>query len=203
MTADTVPQTKLLKSRIKVTRYFALLGVFMLLFCTPKLDFEDVTEWLGYACLIVAVLGRMFCTMYVGGRKNAELVATGPYSIVRNPLYVFSFIGVLGLGLVSGMLTFLFLIAGIFILYYPRVVAREEGFLEERFGDAYRQYKANVPAWIPNFKLWRSPETIETSPKFILITLRDAVWFLAAFPILEAIEYAHEMGWLPVLMQLY
>lgn len=204
MTQTAVPQTKLLKSRIKLTRYFAAFGIFLLLFSAPRFeDFEDISEWLGYAAMLVAVLGRLSCTLYVGGRKNAMLVTEGPYSVVRNPLYVFSFFAVLGLGLISGMMTMILILCGAFIAYYPHVVAREEGFLEEKFGADYRAYKARTPAWIPDFRLFRSPDTLEISPRFVLITLRDAAWFLLAFPLLELIELAHETGWIPVLFRLY
>ena len=40
--------------------------------------------------------------LYVGGRKNAELVTTGPYSMMRNPLYFFSLLGVAGVGAQTG-----------------------------------------------------------------------------------------------------
>ncbi|TAH36088.1 MAG: isoprenylcysteine carboxylmethyltransferase family protein [Alphaproteobacteria bacterium] len=198
------PQAKLLKSRIKWTRYFAVLCVGVLLFCAPRLEWlEEVTEWLGYVCLIIAVAGRVACTMYVGGRKNETLVAEGPYSIVRNPLYVFSFFGVLGLGFITGMMSFLLLLVLAFILYYPHVVAREEAFLHEKFGAVYENYRNRTPAWIPNFKLWNSPPLVSANPRFMMLTLRDATWFLLAFPLVELIEYGHEIGWLPVLAHLY
>jgi protein-S-isoprenylcysteine O-methyltransferase Ste14 len=47
-------------------------------------------EYVGYALVIVCVVGRIWCSAYVGGYKNTKLIDTGPFSIVRNPLYVFS-----------------------------------------------------------------------------------------------------------------
>ena len=203
MTTHAMPQTKLLKSRIKVTRIFAAAILVMLIFGAPILPIKGIAQWIGYFGLIIAVIGRMLCTMYVGGRKNEALVADGPYSIVRNPLYVFSFCGVVGLGLISGMVTVLAILTLAFVFYYPHVVRREEGFLAERFGDAYRDYCARTPAWIPNLKLWHSPDSINVNPKFVLITLRDAAAFFLAFPILALIEYAQGAGWMPVLFSLY
>ncbi len=198
------PQTKLLKSRIKWTRYFAALCVGILLFCSPAMPMvEDVTEWIGYILAIIAVAGRVACTMYVGGRKNETLIVDGPYSVVRNPLYVFSFLGVAGIGMITGMITFCIILCAAFILYYPKVVAREEGFLQEKFGIEYENYRARTPAWAPDFSLWRSPALVSASPRFMMLTLRDAVWFLLAFPILELIEYGHETGFLPALIYLY
>lgn len=194
----------LLKSRVKHSWIAALGALFVVLFAAPiDHSYHEIIEWMGYPLLIAAVIGRMWCSMYVGGRKNAEVIATGPYSIVRNPLYVFSFLGIVGVGFVSGMITFALLLALAFVLYYPNVVAREEKFLEQKFGQPYRDYKSRVPGWLPNFKLWQSPDVIEIKPRFVLITFRDAVWFLLAYPILELIESAQMHGYLPVLFRLY
>ena len=53
-------------------------------------------ELAGFAAVMTAVLGRVWCALYIAGRKNAELCQDGPYSFVRNPLYVFSFVGAVG-----------------------------------------------------------------------------------------------------------
>jgi|SRR5690606_5803833 len=58
-------------------------------------------EWAGLALLILAVLGRCACMLYLGGRKGADLVAEGPYSVSRNPLYVFSILAVCGSSILS------------------------------------------------------------------------------------------------------
>jgi len=47
----------------------------------------------------VGALGRLWCSLYIGGRKTHELVSAGPYGWCRNPLYLFSLIGALGVGL--------------------------------------------------------------------------------------------------------
>ena len=203
MTTQAMPQAKLLKSRIYTTRIFAAVVIFALLFTAPLTDLRLVAQWIGYLALVAATIGRMICTIYVGGRKNAELVAIGPYSVVRNPLYVFSFLGVLGIGLISGMVSIAVLLVLAFVIYYSQVVDREEKFLEERFGQIFRDYKSRTPAWIPDFKLWQSPESLSVNPKFVLITLRDGVWFLLAWPILALIAYAQDAGFLPVLLRLY
>ncbi|HEY9212134.1 MAG TPA: isoprenylcysteine carboxylmethyltransferase family protein, partial [Ancylobacter sp.] len=46
----------------------------------------------GLCLIMAAVIGRLWATLYIGGRKNASLVTAGPYSITRNPLYCFSII---------------------------------------------------------------------------------------------------------------
>lgn len=202
--AGQKPGVRLQKSRMRHTWIGALLALAVILFSRPAMEgLEEVLEWVGNTLLIAAVLGRMISSLYVGGRKNYELVQHGPFSIVRNPLYVCSFLGVIGVGLVTGMLTFTIVLVAVFMLYYPHVVAREEAFLDEKFGEEYRDYCRRVPRWIPRLGLWRSPETIETQPRFVLITLRDTVWFLLFLPMIELLEYLHEIGAVPVFLKLY
>ncbi len=195
--SDVKPQ--LLKARIGHTRIFAALVLAILLVTGPQYQFPAVAWWLGYGLLIAAMLGRALCTLFIGGRKNTEILAIGPYAVVRNPLYVASFLGVLGLGLAWGMITVLAVLVLAFVLYYQKVVAREEGFLRDRFGAAFDAYCAKTPRWWPDWSLWQAPEAISVQPKFVLITLRDAAWFVLALPLIELIKYAQAAGYLPVL----
>ena len=54
---------------------------------------HEAVETAGVLLIAIAILGRAWCTLYIGGRKAQELTDSGPYSLSRNPLYVFSFIG--------------------------------------------------------------------------------------------------------------
>lgn len=163
---------------------------------------HELLELLSYALLIVAVLGRSWCSVYIGGRKKRELVAAGPYSIVRNPLYVFSFLGVIGIGLASGTVTLPIVLCLVFAVYYVAVVRHEERILTELFGAAYVDYMARVPRWWPDFTLWRDDSRPQVEPRVVLMTMRDSVWFFAALPAFELIEWLQLMGYLPVLFHL-
>ena len=88
------------------------------------------------------------------GAKNDVVVRDGPFSVVRNPLYVFSFIAMMGIGLESRMYTVFVLLCGAYILYYPKVVKKEEEFLKAKFGEPYEKYMLEVPRWIPNLKIF-------------------------------------------------
>lgn len=76
------------------------------------------------------------------------LVTTGVHGWTRNPIYLGLFLvyGGIGVGVRSPWILILTLPLAITIRY--GVVAREEAYLERRFGEAYRSYKARVRRWV-------------------------------------------------------
>jgi len=163
---------------------------------------HESLEMLGYALILVCVAGRTWCALYIGGRKKKVLVDQGPYSVSRNPLYLFSLIGGLGIGLQAGnLVTGLALALFVFALFSV-VIAQEETFLKGRFPEEFAAYAALVPRWGPRFSNWHSDLELTVQPRLVLVTFRDALWFLLAIPLLEGIEMMQEAGWLPVLLHL-
>lgn len=159
----------------------------------------ELFEMLGYALLVAATLWRIWCLVFIAGSKNDELAQLGPYSIVRNPLYIGNFLGAVGFGFAVEMPYLAVVIAVAFALLYPSVVAREEARLAELFGERYRQYCARVPRWLPELSQYREPETLNVAPRHIRKGILDAMWFLWAFALWEFIEVLHETGILPTL----
>jgi protein-S-isoprenylcysteine O-methyltransferase Ste14 len=204
MTSETPP--KLLKARRWHSQIFAATLILLILVSAPARPHGDFTRLLlmlvGYTFVIVGALGRGYCSAYIGGRKNDEVVRVGPFSVVRNPLYVFSFLAALGVGLQSGMFTLTILLGGAFLIYYPAVVRKEEEFLYHKFGEPYLAYMREVPRWIPNFSLWNEPERIESMPKFIRRTLMDAAVFFVPLPCFILLDSLHMAGILPVWLTL-
>ena len=159
---------------------------------------HESIESIGQILLLVAVAGRTWCSLYIGGRKKTEIVDTGPYSVCRNPLYVFSILGGFGVGAQLGSLTASVLLGFITICVFVMVVRKEEQFLESKFGAAYRAYTQRVPAFLPNFRLWRNVETMEINPRLVVRTFFEASLLLAAIPISEGIEFLQMSHVLPV-----
>jgi protein-S-isoprenylcysteine O-methyltransferase Ste14 len=76
------------------------------------------------------------------------LVTTGIHAWSRNPIYVGMFLLYAGIGLAARSPWVLMLTLPLAVIMRYGVVAREEAYLERRFGDAYRNYKARVRRWL-------------------------------------------------------
>ncbi|MFN0218204.1 MAG: methyltransferase family protein [Hyphomicrobium sp.] len=163
---------------------------------------HELIEWFGVVLIVMCILGRTWASLYIGGRKIEELVQTGPYSITRNPLYLFSFFGAAGVGAQHGSITLAALCAGIVVGVFYVVVRQEERVMSERYGSLFRNYLARVPRFIPNPWLWRDEPTLTARPPLILRTFGDALLFLLAVPAAEFSEYLQDVGVLPVLLRL-
>lgn len=80
-------------------------------------------------------------------KPSLRLVTTGIYARLRNPMYMGLLLVVLGIAVaLASDWTLLMFVLMALILHYG-VVLREERYLEAKFGDDYRRYKAQVPRW--------------------------------------------------------
>ena len=76
------------------------------------------------------------------------LVATGIHGWTRNPIYLGMFLVYVGIGVAAQSPWILILTLPLAITIRYGVIAREEAYLERRFGDVYREYKTRVRRWI-------------------------------------------------------
>ncbi|MBA8899750.1 MULTISPECIES: isoprenylcysteine carboxylmethyltransferase family protein [unclassified Phyllobacterium] len=164
---------------------------------------HEYIEDFGIGVIVLAILGRMWCTLYIGGRKSSEIVRLGPYSMSRNPLYVFSTLGAFGIGMMTGSLTVAFLLAVLCYIAFYFVIVAEEGYLESVFGETYLAYKREVPRFFPNIRLYREAEVLSVKSSMLYKTLADGLVFFISYPLLEFVEYLQSANILPILFRLY
>ncbi|HUE37040.1 MAG TPA: isoprenylcysteine carboxylmethyltransferase family protein [Candidatus Acidoferrum sp.] len=81
-------------------------------------------------------------------RPVTALVTSGPFRYSRNPLYIALTVIYLGISLTGGSLWPLATLIPALTVVQCKIVRREEQYLESRFGNAYRAYKAQVHRWI-------------------------------------------------------
>ncbi|CAM5463707.1 hypothetical protein MAUB1S_07799 [Mycolicibacterium aubagnense] len=166
-------------------------------------DLQLTIRIAGIGLIGTAILGRLWCTLYIGGRKSVVLVDDGPYSVCRNPLYLFSIIGAAGVGAQTGSAAPALLCAIVVHAILLRTVTREEQLLRTHFGQAYVDYCRRVPAFCVDCRLFTDREMIEITPKRLYGTLIDSLVFLAAVPAMFLVEYLQDEGYLPVFFSLY
>lgn len=149
----------------------------------------EILEQFGYILVFVAVLGRIWCTLYIAGRKNKQLCTTGPYEVCRNPLYLFSFIGLIGVCFAAANLMLAVIAASAYLLYYRGVIGGEERRLAAIFGTAFDHYLASTPKFWPRLKLPRNDDILMVDSRIFTRSLMEVVWFLFAINFIEIIEY--------------
>ena len=82
-----------------------------------------------------------------------KLITTGLYAYIRNPMLLGMFIFMLGLGVLFGSLSLIFIFTPLFIvLNVLYLKAIEEKEMEKKFGRDYLEYKKKVPMFIPRFR---------------------------------------------------
>lgn len=102
--------------------------------------------------LLFAIWARVHLGTYWSGtitiKADHRLIRTGPYALVRHPIYTGLLVGIMGTAIVMGELRGVLAVVLIFIAYF-RKINIEETWLVERFGTEYSEYRQGVKALIP------------------------------------------------------
>ena len=117
----------------------------------------DLVHWIAGGALVLigpALVGAGFRnfsrarTPVPTIKPTRALVTTGIHGWTRNPIYLGKFLLYGGIGIAARSPWTLILTLPLAITIRYGVVAREEAYLERRFGDAYRDYKARARRWV-------------------------------------------------------
>jgi len=81
-------------------------------------------------------------------KPTPEIISTGVYRITRNPMYVGMALLQIAIGIGLGNWWIIILLPVVLAIVYGAVVRHEERYLEEKFEDAYRDYKKAVRRWL-------------------------------------------------------
>ncbi len=141
----------------------ALLSYFFIEFraFTLELSIEQSLQFsvIGFILLIFGCFGRVWASLYIEGNKTKNLITNGPFMMVRNPLYFFSLMILLGF---CFALKSLFLPIGliiIFIVFHVPTIANEEKKLRRIHGELFDDYVRSTPRLIPNIFKYKKPIT--------------------------------------------
>jgi protein-S-isoprenylcysteine O-methyltransferase Ste14 len=136
----------------------------------PPLLGVSAGRWLGGALLAVGaiVVVECFARFALVGlgtpapiAPTRDLVVSGLYRHVRNPMYLGVVAAIVGQALLLGSRVVLGYAVFVWAAFFAFVVLYEEPALERRFGSSYQDYRANVRRWWPRLRPWtaagRSP----------------------------------------------
>ncbi len=122
-----------------------LLGLFVVGLSAKGPGPHDALRWAGLVLCVIGLGGVIVARATLGRSfslrpKATELVTTGIYSRIRNPIYVASVIFIVGLLLIVRRPVVMVLLAVIVPMQIMRA-RREAQVLEAKFGEAYREYR--------------------------------------------------------------
>jgi protein-S-isoprenylcysteine O-methyltransferase Ste14 len=163
----------------------------------------ELLALVGWVLLGIGVLGRVWSGSYICGRKNDQLMVIGPYSLCRNPLYLFSFIGGFGAMLITQTLFFPLQFAVIYLSYYQPVMRSEEATLRRIHSDSFEKFRREVPLFWPRTLKFVESDQYPISARHFRRFLLEVFWFIVFGAVLQLINHLHSIGTLPSWFSVY
>ncbi len=137
--------------------------VIMVIFAEPTI----ISILLGFVIALCGELLRFWGVCYIGSESRTtgkvggtRLMVSGPFALVRNPLYVGNILIYSGIGVMSNALfPFLLLVALLFFIFqYYLIVLDEEAYLRDEFKSDFEDYFKNVNRFIPGIKPYKKDQ---------------------------------------------
>ena len=147
------------RRRIALTTFIflLLLGCDLVLWrtrpCNP-FDWTNGTTLFGEVLLVSGLLLRAWAAGTL--RKSQAIITSGPYQFVRNPLYIGSFMLMLGFSVLLQDWLAIWIVLGPILAMYLNKVRQEEKYLAHNFPDDWLAYKQTTPKFIPDVFAWPS-----------------------------------------------
>lgn len=189
----------------------------LIAYCTRSLGpFADAGAnlawfWLSFGVAAAGALVRIVTSGYAAPGTSgvakaaavaAELNTTGPYSLVRNPLYLGRILNFTGLAMLSGSWVYGALTLLISVLVYERISVYEEEFLRKEFGAAHADWAARVPFLWPRLHGWVKPKypfwlrrCIKREDKKVFLLISAVVLYDFARRGFDVTQLQDHLGW--------
>jgi protein-S-isoprenylcysteine O-methyltransferase Ste14 len=112
--------------------------------------------WLGALVFVLALALAVWAVITISragsnvptNQPTTVIVESGPYRFTRNPIYLGMFLGLVGLAIAFDSLWLLLMLVAFALVIRYGVVAREEAYLERKFGNVYGAYRSRVRRWL-------------------------------------------------------
>ena len=160
----------------------------------------------GFALVLIGGFGRIWASLYIEGNKTGKIISKGPYSMTRNPLYVFSLILLIGYCFAIQSIVVASASIILFALIYMPTVYNEEKRLLSAHNKKYQEYYDRTPRFIPKFSLYQESESgnnISVNIRNIRNVLVEIAGFIFFFGLIKLLDLLHHIGVIPNLYILY
>ena len=135
---------------------------------------------IGFVLVTLGCFGRLWASLYVEGFKTKKLITEGPYSMVRNPLYFFTVVILLGFCLVVKSIQIALALLTAFIVLHIPAIIKEERKLFAQHDISYKEYYESTPRLIPNiFKYKRTKSTDRIEVK--IDKINQVIWEIIGY----------------------
>jgi protein-S-isoprenylcysteine O-methyltransferase Ste14 len=130
---------------------------------------STLSIWSGVPIVAAGELLRVWAVHHIGvisrtrSNRLGPLIDTGPFSIVRNPLYLGNILLWVGLAVSARLVWLVPVIVVLLAFEYHAIVRWEEQLLTERIGAPYGDYTRRVPRWVPAL---RAPSVVAEAARF-------------------------------------
>ena len=183
-----------MKTRIKIDSSILSFVIILtgFLYAFPYLytlqPLESFMDFFGIISILQGTFLRMAARGYKksGSAQGHDLVMNGPYTLVRNPMYLGSFFMGVGFVLLVWPWWGLPIFAVLFYLRFVLQVKAEEAHLRETFGAVYEEYCWRVPRIFPSIRSLRQLNVHEAFPLSGAFSTKEK-WGLVAWPIVAII----------------
>lgn len=152
---------------------------------------QVATFWPGVVIAVAGILVRLYASGFV--MKNKELATTGPYSLVRHPLYTGNILMLIGFCLANGQL-WPWAVGAFFLwFWYPPAISYEDKKLNRIFGDSWVEWSSRTPALVPRGLIpsagegtsWSLAKSMKVNwePVIVVYSLFWLYWMWAKLPV--------------------
>ena len=129
-----------------------VVGLLLIAVCAQFAMPDSGTVAPGLALAVIVLVFRIYAAGFI--HKNKQLATTGPYALVRHPLYLGNFLILIGFTIACANLYVIIGVIVFFLVWYPAAIAYEDSKLENIFEDDWRAWSKNIRAIIPGRFRW-------------------------------------------------
>lgn len=196
------------KKRMYLSRVLGALGVVAYVFMAPvwperRPGLAEALGFLGLLLVGAGVIGRVWALSYLVGKKSKSLVTEGPFSLCRNPLYLFSFLGLLGICLRTRSLVISVAVMALFMWVHLRSVRNEEAKLRALFEGEFEAYAKRIPRFMPSFAHFKESDMLTVNAVLFRKGITELMMFFLILAFFELVAVLHQTGMVPVWLTLY